>query len=252
MAHGVFQKASLLTDEAAGSNVVVKVASVEGLAATDIVNVSDATPQNETATISSVSIATREVTIASLTQAHTVANKAKIELVPQVVSYATPAQVATFTHARFQFGADVTAALTGDLENIENWEVTYQNNLEQRFGSLRSSPSVIAPKGAKCMLKFTKYFENVVDRDRYLDQTKRGCVLTLTNDTIVASSDTNQAKYTARFDFADVRYTQYEIPTGTDDLYAASVEAEAYYDTTDGFAVRATFTNAKAGTHYTA
>lgn len=251
IAHGVFQKANLLTDATSGAGKVLKVATAEGLAVGDSINISDATPQNEVTTVSALNLATREVT-ATLTQAHTVANKAKIELVPQVVSYATPAKVATFIHARFQFGETVTAAASGALENVEDWEITYNNGLEQRYGSLRASPSVIAPKGAKCTLKFKKYFENVVDRDRYLDQSKRGMILTLTNDEIVATNDTNQAKFSTKFEFADVRYTQYEIPTGTDDLYAASVEAEAYYDMTDGFAVRTTFVNQKAGTEYTA
>ena len=49
---------------------------------------------------------------------------------------------------------------------------------------------------------------------------------------------------------SDVRFTSYEMPTGTDDLYAASVEAECYYDSTDGRAIRILATNKNAGTIY--
>ena len=51
---------------------------------------------------------------------------------------------------------------------------------------------------------------------------------------------------------SDVRFTSHEMPTGTDDLYAASVEAECYYDTADGQAIKIQATNAKANTEYTA
>jgi len=36
---------------------------------------------------------------------------------------------------------------------------------------------------------------------------------------------------------ADLRFTTYEMPTGTDDLYAIDVEATCYYDNTAGKAV---------------
>lgn len=111
---------------------MISVATSEGLFVGDSINVFDKTPQNEVASITARSIASRTVT-ATLTQSHTVANEAKIELVPQVVSYSTPAKVATFTHARFQLGADLTAAASAELENVENWEITFKNGLEERF-----------------------------------------------------------------------------------------------------------------------
>ena len=250
-AQGIFQKAAILANVTSGSGVVISVATAEGLFIGDSLNVFDKTPQNEVVSVTAKSIAARTVT-ATLTQAHTVANEAKIELVPQVVSYSTPAKVATFTHARFQFGADLTAAASANLENVENWEITFKNGLEERYGSLRASPSVIAPKGASCMLKYTKYFENVEDRDRYLNQTKRSLIMTITNDEIIASSDTNQAKYSIKFEASDVRFTEYDVPTGTDELYAVSCQAECYYDFTDGNAVRFTIQNSKVWTFYTA
>lgn len=247
----IFQKVALTNDAASWSGIAMSVASAEWLAVGDSINITDLTPQNEVVSITARSISARTVT-GTLTQAHTVANEAKIELVPQSVSYSTPAKVATFTHARFQFGSDLTAAASAWLENIENWEVTFKNNLEERFWSLRSSPSVIAPKGNSCMMKRTKYFENVADRDAYLNQKKRALILTITNDEIIASNDTNQAKYEIKIEASDVRYNEYDVPTWTDDLYAASCTAECYYDFTDWNAVRFKIQNAKAGSVYTA
>lgn len=212
----------------------------------------DETPQSENKAIASLSIPNKTVTIATLSNSYTVAKNGKVELQPQTPSYATAAKVFSFIHARFQFGADLTAAASASAENIENWEFTYENNLEERFGSLRSTPSVIAPKGAKATFKYTKYFTDSAERDRYLNQQKRAGILTITNNEIIAATDTNSSKYTVKISMSDVRFTSFEMPTGTDDLYAASIEAECYYDTTDGQALKIQVTNAKAGTEYTA
>ena len=192
------------------------------------------------------------MTIATLSNSYTVANEGKVELQPQTPSYATPAKVFSFIHAKFQFGADLTAAASAAFENIENWEFTFENALEERFGSLRETPSVIAPKGAKATFKYTKYFTNSEDRDRYLNQTKKAGILTITNNEVISATDTNNSKYSIKVLMSDARFTSHEMPTGTDDLYAASIEAECYYDTTDGQAIKIQVTNAKAGTEYTA
>jgi hypothetical protein len=91
------------------------------------VNIYDATPQNETKTPSAVSLPNKTITIATLANSYTVANGAKVELVPQTPSYGTAAKVASFIHAKFQFGADLTAAASASLENIEDWEFAYEN-----------------------------------------------------------------------------------------------------------------------------
>ena len=251
-AQWVFQKSNLISNATAGSNVDLSLQTVEWLTTDDNVNIFDTTPQNETDPIVSIDTVAKTIEIATLWASYTVANKAKVELVPQTPSYGTAAKVASFINVSFQLWDDLTAAASAPQENIENWEIAYENQLEERFGSLRASPSVIAPKGAKMTLKYTKYFENVIDRDRYLNLTKQAVILTITNDEIVSATDTNDAKYTVKYLISDVRMTSYEMPTGTDDLYAASVEAEAFYDVSDGKAVQIEVTNAKAGTEYSA
>lgn len=251
-AHGMLQKRNLIANAAAGSSVTLTLDSSEGFVSADSVTIQDATPQSEVKALSAVSIANKTVTVATLSNSYTVANSAKVELQPQTPSYATPAKVFSFIHARFQFGADLTAAASASLENIENWEFTFENNLEERFWSLRETPSVIAPKWAKATFKYTKYFTDRADLDRYLDQTKRAWILTITNNEVISATDTNNSKYILKILMSDVRFTSHEMPTGTDDLYAASVEAECYYDTADGQAIKIQATNAKANTEYTA
>jgi len=50
----------------------------------------------------------------------------------------------------------------------------------------------------------------------------------------------------------DLRFTAYDMPTWTDELYAVQVESSAFYDDSDAQAVRILFQNAKAWTEYTA
>lgn len=108
--------------------------SVEGLVATsDTVNIYDATPQNETDAIASISTSNKTIQIATLGNSYTVANGAKVELVPQTPSYGTVAKVASFTHASFQFATTLAGCSAASEVNVEDWEFTYMNNLEERF-----------------------------------------------------------------------------------------------------------------------
>lgn len=68
---------------------------------------------------------------------------------------------------------------------------------------------------------------------------------------MISATDTNNSVYTLKILMSDVRFTSHEMPTGTDDLYAASVEAECYYDTADGQAIKIQVTNAKANSEFT-
>jgi hypothetical protein len=73
-------------------------------------------------------------------------------------------------------------------------------------------------------LKFTRYFENREELDEYLRQTKRACIITISNNTIISATDTNAYKYRIYIELSDMRWTTYEMPTGVDDLYVVNVE----------------------------
>lgn len=251
-AHGVFASAFLINDVASWSSKDLYLDTVEWLTTSDTVNVYDQTPQSESDAIAAISTTNKTIQIATLWNSYTVANKAKVELVPQTPSYWTSAQVASFTHAKFQF-APVLADCSAAAEvNIEDREFEYMNNLEERFGSLRSSPSVVAPKWNGAKLKFTQYFETIAARDKFLQITKTACLLTISNDKKVGAADTNLFKYQLQIEMNDLRFTTYDMPTGTDELYAVTVESDLFYDDTDAQSVRILAQNAKAWTEYTA
>jgi len=249
-AHGMLQKANLINDASSGSAVVINLASAEGFVATDDVNIFDNTPQSDTAEVSALSLTAKTLTLDSISNSYTVTNSGKVELIPQTPSFTDDPNPFSFVHCSFQFGSDTAAAASSAEENVENWDLQYMNNSEERFGSLRNTPSVIAVKGNGAKISFTKYFENVADRDRYQDRAKRACILTISNNKIVSSDDTNNAKETIKFIASDVRFTSYDMPTGTDDLYAINAELELFHDSTDGRALRVEFTNGKSAAYY--
>lgn len=250
LAHGVFQMARLTADATAWSNVDLSLTSVEWLTTADSVNIFDETPQNEVDAIAAIDPTLRTIEIATLGNSYTVANFAKVELVPQTPSYSTPAKVMSFRHVRFQFGDDLTAAASAAISNVENWEITYENNLEARYGSLRASPSVIGEKWATAMMTYTMYFTDVAERDKYLNLREQACIVTISNDEIVSATDTNQTPYSIIMKFNKVIIKTYEMPTGTDELYAISVEATAFYDETAWKALQVEVVNKNAWTIY--
>lgn len=238
----------------ATKNAMFGFRSTDGLAATDVVDLYEATtPANETATILYNDTVLDKLGFVLITATtFTVANISKVELTPQTPTYSLTPRIFSFVHCKFKLGADLTAAALAADENVENWEFTYENQIEERYGSLRASPSVIAPKGAMAKMKYTKYFENVTDRDRYLRQTRRAMILTITNGDVISATDTLLATYKVKIEMSDIRFTSYDMPTGTDELYAIECEATCFYDATDGRACRAIVENSRIGTTYTA
>lgn len=241
-AHGVFMKANLTDNAAIGSPSIIPVVSNEGLVVGDSVLVSEttgSTPSVETTTLTAVNVNGTSVS-ANLAAAKDFNKSPKVELVPQTPSYDCGQNVFSFVHAKFQFAGNIVDAASAARENIENWTLSYNNQLEERYGSLRATPSVIAEKGASAMLKYTKFFERRVDRDRYLDQTRQACILTLEmNKKIGATAHA----YKLVFKASDCRFTGYKMDTGADDVYVAEMEAELFYDCTDGKALEVELQN---------
>lgn len=252
IATGIFKHANMITDSAAGSSVAIKLDSVEGLVTGETINIFDGTPQNEAKAIASMSTSAKTVTIATLSNSYTVAAFGRVELTPLTPSFSLAQREFTFDNCNFQFGADLTAAASAAEENIENWELTYNNQIEARYGSVRKSAGVIAPKGASCKFKCTKYFQSRADADKYLNVQQQAMILTITDNVIISATDTANTAYKLVIKLPDIRMTSHEMPTGKDDLYAYNIEAEAFYDTSAAYAITILAENAQAGTVYTA
>lgn len=230
-AHGVFVKWDLTADSTIWSPATLNLTDTRGLVASDIIKITDAT-ETENTTI--VAVPNQTTITANTTNTYEVAEGAKVELRPQTPTYSTQALPFSFVHASFQFGADLTAAASAAETNVENWTFSYENGLEERYWSNAATPSVIAPKGATAKLKFTKYFTNSADRDAYLNLTKQAVILSLDLGKVIGSTTYT---YKLKISMADMRFTSYEMPTGTDELYAVELEWTCFYDTATGKAV---------------
>lgn len=239
-ATGVFLKSNLVATAAIGAPSTIDIQSSEGLVVGDLIAVAETSGALSTENTTIVAVTDDDTITANLAAAKTLANAPKVELRAQTPSYTKPPLVASFIHAAFQFGTNLTTAASAVEENVENWTFTYMNNLEERYGSLRATPSVIAEKGVGATLKYAKYFETRIDRDRYMDQTRRACILTLTLPDLVGSS-TNKTSLT--FKMSDLRFTGYKMDTGSDDVYVAEIEASLFYDQTDGKAIQVELVN---------
>lgn len=243
-AHGVFHKTNITATASIGSPSTIEVQSTEGLVATDLITVSETTgvtPSTENTTV--VAVTDGDTLTANLAASKDLAQNPKVELRAQTPSFSASQKVFSFIHAKFQFGTDLTVAAAAAEENVENWTFTYMNNLEERFGSLRATPSVIAEKGASATLKYSKYFETREDRDRYLNLTRNAAILTLSLTENVGASI---YPYSLVVKLSDCRFSSYKMDTASDDVYVAEMEAAVFYDNTDGKAVQIELTNALA------
>lgn len=241
-AHGVFMKTSVLGSVAAGTGKQIPVVSSEGLVVGDRILISESgnTEAGEITTVTALNTNEKEIT-ADVTAAKDGTKNPKVEIVPFTPTYNNNKEnVFSFVHARFQFGKTVAEARTNKYENIENWTFSYSNGLEERYGSRRATPSTIAEKGSEAKISYTKFFETREDRDRYLDQTRQACVLSLT---LPKNIGTSALPYKVEFAMEDVRFTEYKMETGTDDVYVAEMEAQVFYDDASGKALEISIWN---------
>lgn len=243
---GVFQRGKVVSNITAGATPTIALESVSGLVVGDIVNIYDSTPQNETATISAVDPALNTITVGPLALNYTVANGAKVELTPQTPTYLDP-QIMMYRDVKIQFGADLASAALATPDNIASWELTYDNGLEQKFGN---KETFIDAKGYSCKLKYEAFFNTSIDRDRYLNLTKQACIFTITNNEIISLTDTNQHKYEMKINMPNIRFTSYEMPSGTDEIYMVSCEVELFYDYSAGYELQLQVKNGEPNATY--
>lgn len=250
---GVFDFATMLNNEAAGSSVVIELDTVEGLVVTsDTVNMYDETPQNEIDAIAALSTSAKTITIATLGNSYTTANRARVTLEPQSPSFSVPHRAFSFVHVNIQYGTDLTAAASASEENIETWEFSFMNDLQGKHGTIRAGYSVLEPLERKATFKYTKYFENKQDWYRYRQTIKRACIITISDGVTVSATDTGLKKYQVKINMSDVRFTSHEMKTGNNQLYYYDIEGTLMYDSSDARALQIVVQNAMAGTTYTA
>lgn len=74
----------------------------------------------------------KSLVVATLANAYTVALASKVELVPVAASFPDDDVVFSFFHCQFQEGANLTAAASAGLSNVEDWSLEFMNGLKER------------------------------------------------------------------------------------------------------------------------
>lgn len=231
---GIFLKTNAKANIAIGSPATIDVQSTEGLVATDTIKVIETKGTLLTESTTIAAITDSDTLTANITAAHTLLTTApKIELAAQSPSFTNAPLTASFAHCRFRFGDDLTVAASATPENVENWTFTYENGVEERFGSLRNSPSKLAEKGTKGTLKFSQMFETKALRDAYMDNVRKACIITITLDDIISGT----TQYSLNIRLNDLRFTMSKIDTGSDEVFVLELESEIFYNSTDGKAL---------------
>lgn len=252
MSHAIFDGTQLLADADAWSSVDLFLERTIGLTTADSVIIYDNTPQSEVKEVAAIDNSDRTITIGTLSNSYEAGKNATVALAPQTPSYNERHRAFAITNAKFQFGADLTAAASAEPRNVENWSFEYQNQLEARVWSNgRPGPHTIAPKGAIAQLNYTRYFEDKTEYDLFTSNNTEACIVTLELDEVISATDTNNQKYQIVIKIDRYVKTMDEMPTGTDELYEVQVEWEALYDASAGKALTIEVFNKRAWAHYT-
>lgn len=235
---GAFVASYLKATGAVGSPTAMSVKQAEGVVVGDSIRVSETTgasPSTEVTTITAVSTTNKTIS-ANLTASKDLAQNPLIELMPQTPNFDDEKSRPTFsfTGAEFRIGDTVTNAKLTDSLGLEDWNVSFENGVEARFGSKRATPTSLSEKGTSMKIKWKRMFETNEDRNRYIGVKETALVFSLVHDKTISTSG---LPFKIEYELPRVFYTGVEMPTGVDDVFVVSCEAEVYYDSTLGDAL---------------
>lgn len=251
---GQLIQADVLSDVSNGSSVVVSLNSIEGFVVGEDVNIYDDTPTNETATIDAISTTNKTITLDTLSNSYQIADNAKVELIPQTPSYSLAQQLFASGQATVQFGEDLTAAGSAAAGCIRDASISIDNQVEKKpcLGKFAAGAGGIVPKGRLVTVEFTRSFQNKEDMDKYIQARSFAMIITLDNEQVVSTTDTNDATHKLVLKLPKVTIDSMPITSENNGVYEYTVSATAVPDSTAWWDIQAIATNGKAGTYYTA
>lgn len=173
-------------------------------------------------------------------------NASMMSKAPTTVSAPTLATTSgtlyTWKDTAVRFGNTVALAEVATATKLTNFKATISNNLSLNYKTGSNSPDTITYGPVEVSGSFTLFFENVTDRDAYLNLTKRSMVVTLTGANLGTGDFTEQLKLV----FKKVTLDDIDYETGLDDLFALTCNFVAELDTVQAGFVEATLRNGKA------
>lgn len=140
------------------------------------------------------------------------------------------------------FGDTTVGALASSAVKLTNAKFQISNNLELNYKSGSNQPDTVTTKQLEVTGSYQLFFENVTDRDRYYNLTKKSMILRLTGANLGAGG------YAERLDFVfkKVHIEDVEMETGLDSLYAITCNFRAEYDVAQAGFIECTLRNGKS------
>jgi len=153
----------------------------------------------------------------------------------------TSGSLLCFKMAEVQFGTDLTAAEAASPTKVTNFSVTINNNSDMRWRSGDNDVSFIDVKNFMIEGEVDLFFEDTTERDNYYNNTKQAAIITLTGNGIG-----NDMEEFVKIRIAKMRYSDHEIETGIDDLFASTITFTGEYSSSDSKTMDVQLRNRKA------
>ena len=149
-------------------------------------------------------------------------------------------------------GVDETAATTasatrGNASKIYDLAIVIKSNLFTQNGTNRIDPVQIIPRTREAQVTLKQLFENVNQRQKFLDRSKQAITINALGKFIKADFST-QENLTLKFH--NVKLIENDNVLEVGEYIRDEQNFEALYDDTDGKAVAGTLVNRTAGTAY--
>lgn len=183
-----------------------------------------------------------------ISTAFTVANKTKVLLVQKTISYDTP-QLFGFKNVKIRTGDTLLLAQSGEAYDANKLTFTMQNNIETKFGT---EFNTIKETGGDYMFDLSLLFRTLDILYQFRQRTEQAMIIDIDNGTIISPTDTNAQTYKIRIEIPRFVYETREAPTASGGLIEESATGLALHSFDEGYSVKVTVRNDKAGTYYTA
>ncbi len=134
-----------------------------------------------------------------------------------------------FSRYSLKLGSTLALAEVATATPVTEFSLSINNNAEVIYESGRSTASRVFWKQLKITGSFTKYFENVSERDSYLNLVKSSMILTASGVNLVGAYNEQ-----LKINVAKMVYNDQSLATGLENYFAVKTNFTAEVDITQG------------------
>lgn len=160
-----------------------------------------------------------------------------VMLAPQTDTYSVQKEFIWAGGATLKSASTITAALSASVDNIEDFEITLQNNLEPRHAAVGSNvkhrfPAVVFTAGFDATGTLMRTYTDMTYLDKLRQSTQTAIQLLTTSEVIATATTFN---YLMDIRIADARFTAFNANFAEDDLLNQDMPFQMFNSTSDGY-----------------